>query len=255
MKVFAIADLHLSLHDGVLTKPMARFGDAWLNHHEQIADAWRGTVAGGDLVLVPGDISWAMRPAEAAEDLAWLHALPGTKVLLNGNHDYWMPSSRRKLAGHLPASMVALRHEALRLGRVILFGTRLWNVPGLSLPVKSSMDGEPMPPNDPRKSEEDARLLERELGRLRLAADAAAALAREEEPDIQVCMTHFPPTDASGTVSAATEIIGATGATVCVFGHVHGSLDGPFSTKLDGVSYRMVAADAVGFRPVQIGDI
>ncbi|MCP4678554.1 MAG: hypothetical protein GY854_24195, partial [Deltaproteobacteria bacterium] len=89
MKIFAIADLHLSLRDGVLTKPMDRFGEHWKDHHGRIADDWTARVGSDDIVLLPGDISWALKPHEAAEDLAWIHALPGRKVILKGNHDFW----------------------------------------------------------------------------------------------------------------------------------------------------------------------
>ena len=86
MKIWAISDLHLS---GAKPKPMDIFGSQWKNHPEKIARAWRERVAPEDLVLCPGDLSWAMNLEEAAPDLAYFAALPGKKILMRGNHDFW----------------------------------------------------------------------------------------------------------------------------------------------------------------------
>src|SRR5690348_14172418 len=88
-RVFALADLHLSSSGA---KPMAVFGAIWSDHAGRMAAAWDETVGPGDVVLLPGDLSWARNLDEAREDLAWIGARPGAKVLLRGNHDSWWAS-------------------------------------------------------------------------------------------------------------------------------------------------------------------
>lgn len=92
MRVFAIADIHLSK---AFPKPMNIFGPEWDGHPEAVFEEWQKVVGEDDLVIVAGDISWAMKLPEAMLDLADLAKLPGIKVLLRGNHDYWWPSISR----------------------------------------------------------------------------------------------------------------------------------------------------------------
>ena len=86
MSIFVIADLHLSF--GV-NKPMDIFGSNWERHEEKIAKSWKGKVKEEDLVLLPGDFSWAMKLEDTQKDFEYLNSLPGKKLLLKGNHDYW----------------------------------------------------------------------------------------------------------------------------------------------------------------------
>src|SRR5690606_13572844 len=86
LNIFAIGDLHLP---GRQDKPMDVFGSAWENHPQKIREAWREVVSEDDVVLVPGDISWAMTLADAEDDLAYLGSLPGRIIMIRGNHDYW----------------------------------------------------------------------------------------------------------------------------------------------------------------------
>lgn len=86
MKIFAIGDLHLSFN---ANKPMNIFGAGWENHYKRIEKNWRKNISYEDVVLIPGDISWAMRFQQAQVDLDWLEALPGKKICIKGNHDYW----------------------------------------------------------------------------------------------------------------------------------------------------------------------
>ena len=114
MTLFAIGDLHLP---GGEEKPMDIFGDQWENHFAHIAADWRARVKDGDVVLIPGDISWAMQLECAVPDLQKIGALPGRKVLIKGNHDYWW-NSVSKLRRVLPEGMSALQHDALDMLRL-----------------------------------------------------------------------------------------------------------------------------------------
>ena len=226
MRVFAIADPHLSSRD---PKPMDVFGTTWQRHPEAFFEGWQRVVGEDDLVLVPGDISWAMRLEDALPDLAAIAALPGRSVLLRGNHDYWWPSLR-KLRAALPEGMHAIQHDAIRVGDVIVAGTRGWTVPGTH-----------------GSDAHDERIYRRELHRLRLSLDAAASLG----PGSLVVMLHFPPTNPRGDASEMLDLIAAAAPRALVFGHVHS--DAPVHVPtLPGTVVRFVAADALRFEPALI---
>lgn len=120
MRVFALADLHLS---GSVNKPMDVFGPTWDNHLARIREAWLETVGEEDLVLIPGDVSWAMHLAEAKTDLCTIASFPGKKLILRGNHDYWW-NSLAKVRGALPEGMYALQNDAFVFGDVAIAGSR-----------------------------------------------------------------------------------------------------------------------------------
>lgn len=224
MRVFAIADPHLSRAD---PKPMTIFGDGWLGHPERFFGGWRETVAEDDLVLVPGDVSWAMTLKGALYDLSDLAELPGQKVLLRGNHDYWW-SSLTKLRAALPAGMFAVQNDALRFGSVVVAGTRGWVTPGSS-----------------DFSAEDEKIYTRELGRLRLSLAAAAKLKRPG--DRLIVMLHYPPTNLKLEPSGFTELLAGAGADAVVFGHLHGERRA-VETIGETPAY-LVSADALSFVP------
>jgi uncharacterized protein len=205
------------------------FCASWRGHPEAFFAGWRETVQDDDLVLVAGDVSWAMRLDQALPDLEAIAALPGSTVLLRGNHDYWWPSLR-KLRAALPQGMHAIQHDALRFGGVRVAGTRGWTAPG-----------------SPGWSEQDQRIYARELERLRLSLDAAARLG---EGDL-VVMLHFPPTNPRGEPSEMLDLVAAARPHALVFGHVHG--DAPVHVpEIGGTRVRFVAADALRFRPAVI---
>jgi predicted phosphohydrolase len=242
LRIFAIGDLHLSLEDGRLRKPMDVFGEHWRDHHERIAADWRSRVGAEDLVLMPGDLSWARDLEEAEEDLRWLGALPGTKVLIRGNHDWWISGSRKRVRDALPKSVRLILGDCLTLGDVLLFGTRYWQDPDLEF---QGLEGiEIAPPL------ENARILEREVTRLRASVAAAGktAAARTFPFRLKIALLHFPPTDFRGVRTAATEILAGFGVDACVFGHIHNLRDAPEHVHVDGVSYWPVSCDLIDFR-------
>lgn len=227
MRVLAIADPHLSSVD---PKPMDIFGGNWEGHPEAFFSGWREVVREDDLVLIPGDISWAMRLEDALVDLADIAALPGRKVLLRGNHDYWWPSISR-LRRELPAGMFAIQNDALRLGDVIIAGTRGWLCPGAH-----------------GFTEQDAKIYRREVERLRLSLAAARKLGEGR----LVVMLHFPPMNFRGEESAFIELLREAEPAAIVFGHVHGeSAEKVLSTDF-GLPFQFVAADALRFKPALI---
>src|ERR1700690_1967274 len=111
MAIWAIADLHLAF--GTPEKSMEVFGEPWITYTDKIKKNWLELISSEDLVLIHGDISWAMRPEEARIDLEWIHQLPGTKVILRGNHDYWW-TSLRQIEKILPPPLHLIQNKAFQ---------------------------------------------------------------------------------------------------------------------------------------------
>jgi predicted phosphohydrolase len=261
VRVFALSDPHLSL--GTPGKEMDRFGPQWVGHAARMAAAWDATVRADDLVLVPGDVSWASSLAQAGPDLLWLAARPGAKVIGKGNHEHWWPDSRRKLAAALPPGVHALHAEALRFGDVALCGTRLWDVPGQSWHDVIAWAGEPI---SPEQTEVDAaaslKVYQRELLRL----DRALAALDRSAP-LRIAMLHYPPVGPAPVAAggAAPRLQGneltarfeQAGVQHVVFGHVHAlkaEARARIGGTLHGVHYRLAAVDFIGFAPVLIAE-
>ena len=221
MRVFAIADPHLSR---VRPKPMTIFGPAWQGHPEAFFRGWREVVGPQDLVIVAGDISWAMRLSEALPDLMDLSALPGEKVLLKGNHDYWWPSISR-LRAVLPEGMYALQNDALVLKGVAVAGTRGWEYPP--------------------KTPEDERIFAREVERLELSLKAVRARPYRH----LILAFHFPPFGPGGEPTALLQKAVEANPEAIVYGHLHGADPERLPKAYNGIPLHLVAADVLGFRP------
>jgi predicted phosphohydrolase len=230
MRLFAIADLHLS---HARAKPMDVFDPAWKNHAQRIESNWRAAVRDDDAVMVAGDLSWAMRLDDARPDLVWLDSLPGRKVLIRGNHDYWW-STLRKIQQAAGPSLTFLQHNALKLGRYVVCGARLWSAPNAGWPSWTEDE-------DVAK---DEKLWQRELIRLGLSLDDA-----RDQAGTKVAMVHFPPVGQSGEPTEASRMLEDAGVEACVFGHLHGG-EIPWKDQvIRGIRYFLVSCDQIGFAP------
>ncbi len=212
------------------------FGAGWTHHPEKIRRAWLELVAPGDVVLMPGDLSWAMTLEQARTDFSYLGTLPGRIVLIRGNHDYWW-SSISKVRSALPPNVVALQNDHLVLGQGwAVCGTRGWTVPGSSA----------------FHPDEDMKIYLRELQRLELSLKSAVQAGAERI----LCMLHYPPTNERREPSGFTRLLDAYPVVHCVYGHLHGAARRHALTGLmGGVRYHLVACDAIQFRPVLIETI
>lgn len=231
MSVYAISDLHLP---GGEKKPMDIFGAHWANHFDRIRADWRKKVSPGDLVLLPGDISWAMQLSDALGDLAAIGELPGRKVLLRGNHDYWWSAITRVRAA-LPADMYALQNDAIAFDEAIVCGSRGWVLP-----------------ESPASTEDDRKIYARELQRLTLSLEKADALRAERAAQGQapplMAMLHYPPVGERKQPSEVTALLTHYDVSDAVYGHLHGpGLHGAFEGVLDGVRYHQTSCDGLGF--------
>ncbi len=230
MNLFAMGDLHLP---GGQDKPMSVFGPQWDDHFRRVSEDWQARVKPEDTVLIPGDISWAMQLTEAREDLEKIGLLPGRKVLIRGNHDYWWGAITR-VREAMPEGMIALQQDAFDLGDLVVCGTRGWMIPT----AEATLD------------EGGGKRYRRELGRLKTALERADSLARGRPV---VAMLHYPPLMKNQMSSGFTELLEQAGVRVCVYGHLHGAgIQAGFSGEQRGVRYELTSCDSLRFQMKKI---
>ena len=235
MKIYAIGDLHLSFNEaGEETKPMAVFGKAWENHWQKIKNNWLSSIKAEDVILLPGDISWALQLEEAIPDFLELSRLPGTKVFIKGNHDLWW-QSLKKIRKILPEELVFIQNNHYSLGdRVAIAGTRGWLMPG-----------------DVGFSGHDQKIYRREVGRLRLSLQSVPDNCREI-----IAVFHFPPINSKQEENELTDLLQEFGVKKCVYAHLHGhSLQGALRGEKWGIEFILASADGIGFSPIIIKDL
>ena len=230
MKLYAIGDLHLPGGDD---KPMNVFGDHWDGHFERISADWRARVTAVDLVLIPGDISWAMQLDPARPDLRAIAALPGRKVILKGNHDYWWTSITQVRAA-IGETMRAVQNDAVDLGEVVVCGSRGWLIPTQDTPL----------------SAEDEKVTARELIRMEMSLQAAAKMAQGRPV---VAMMHYPPLYDMERDTAFTQLMEKYGVHTVVYGHLHGAgIRVAYNGAHNSVNYRLVSCDSLSFELAEI---
>ena len=228
MALYVIADLHLSLG---ADKPMDVF-PGWKDYVQRLEKNWTALVKPEDTVVVAGDISWAMRLEDAAADFAFLNGLPGEKLLLKGNHDYWW-STRSKIDAFFQeqgfSTLHILHNCAYRVGDVAVCGTRGW--------LYNS------------ETAEDKKIVAREAGRL------LASLAEGEklggEPMV---FLHYPPVYDSMECGGILDILEERRISHCYFGHIHGQYAARKALvgEYRGVRMHLISCDFVNFTPVLV---
>lgn len=222
--IYAIGDLHLP---GGLDKSMHIFGDHWEGHFDKIAADWSQRVRDQDIVLIPGDISWAMRLDEALTDLQAIGRLAGRKIIIRGNHDYWW-GGISALRALLPPNMYALQNDAVQLQGVVFCGSRGWVQP-------ASAD-----------DNENRKIYARELLRMELSLQQGRKLSASAR---LVVLTHYPPCDETGRQTPFTQLFDRYGASDVVYGHLHGAAcANGFQGQIHDVCYHLCSCDALGFQ-------
>lgn len=228
MKIFAIADLHF---DSLKEKPMNIFGDNWIDHEEKIIENWKQVVSENDLVLVPGDISWAVKLNDAVADLLRIDELPGIKIIGKGNHDYWWSTSNKLDKLNLK-TIKFLKNNSYEFNGVSVCGTRGWNT------MEEHMED---------KSNE--KIYFRELNRLRISLECAV-----KKNNKLIVMLHYPPFSSIGLPNEFFQILKEFGADVCIYGHLHGE-EGHKNVKeglIDEIEVHCVSSDYMDFKPKMI---
>lgn len=225
MSLFAIGDLHLPGGD---EKPMDVFGSHWDGHFQRISEDWRSRVQDSDTVLIPGDISWAMQLRDALPDLQAINALPGRKIILKGNHDYWW-NTLSQVKSALPQGMTAIQHSAVDVGDAVICGTRGWTLPTAETPL----------------SAKDQKVFEREVLRLDMALQAAMKILQDRP---LVVMMHYPPLYDLERDTAFTQVLERYPVTTVVYGHLHGAgIRAGYNGVWHGINYRLTSCDSLNF--------
>jgi len=246
MHIWAIGDLHLSF--GVPDKSMAVFGSNWKEHAQKIASNWKGLISPEDLVLIPGDISWALKPEDAVPDLEWIDSLPGTKVMIKGNHDFWW-GSLKKTTAILPPSIHLIQNNAFHFKDIAIGGARLWDTPEYSFHSFIEFQENPRAKKEDLVQEElNQNIFNRELERLTLSLQEV-----DKQATIRIAMTHYPPIGADMKPSRAAQILEEHNIDICVFGHLHNLKESALSFgEKNGVRYSLTSCDYLNFKPIRL---
>jgi len=228
MALYAIGDTHLSLGSD---KPMDVFGPGWEGYVDRLREGF-SQVREEDTVVLCGDLSWGMSLEESRADFAFLNALPGRKLLLKGNHDYWWTTAAKMNAFFAENgfdTLSILHNNCSLYGEIALCGTRGWFY-------------------EEDRGEHSQKIFNREL--IRLEASLKAAGEREK-----ICFFHYPPLCQGYRCGEIIELLERYGVRTCCYGHLHGpGHRQAVCGVVDGIDYKLVSADYLGFRPEKICD-
>ena len=236
MAIFAIADLHLDTKSN--QKSMEVFGNRWKDYVFKIQKNWRALVQSSDTVVIPGDVSWALTLQDALLDLQWIDALPGKKILMKGNHDFWwstLTKMKRFFEENNILTIDILHNNAIETEDYILAGSRGWFVDKSVQPVKAlTADYE--------------KILNREKIHLRMSLEEAKKMQSSSGKEILVFF-HFPPIWNGFECVEIIDVLKEYNIERVFFGHIHGSYNVSSSFEYNGIKFKMVSADFVDFIP------
>ena len=228
MALYAIGDLHLSLGSD---KPMDVFGGGWSNYTDKIRAGFE-RLGPDDVCVVCGDISWGMSLEESLDDFLFLSDLPGKKIIMKGNHDYWWSTVAKMTAFFRENgidSIDILHNNCFYYGDAAICGSRGWI-------LETETD-----------KEENAKITAREAGRLR------ASLAAADPTKEKLCFFHYPPRLRDMVNSEILAVMNEYGVKDCWYGHIHGhGHRHAVRGEVEGVHYEMVSADFIDFAPKKI---
>lgn len=229
MAIWVIGDLHLSFNEN---KPMDIFGDNWKNHEKKIKKDWLSKVKKNDLVILPGDFSWSMYLEDTVKDFEYLNNLPGKKILLKGNHDYWwttVTKMRKFIKDHNFENIDFLYNNSYEYKNYIIAGTKGWALSG---------------------EEYDPKFIEREKQRLRLSIKDGIDKYGEEKKII--VFMHYPPTTKNGEMDFI-KIMKKHNVKRCYYGHLHSkSIKDAVEGKVEGIELKLTSADGLNFKILKI---
>lgn len=229
MALYTIGDLHLSLNSD---KSMDVFGPGWADYVARIREGF-STLTEADTTVLCGDLSWGMSLEESLEDLKFINALPGRKILLKGNHDYWW-NTARKMENFFKEngldSLEILHNNCKYYGDIALCGTRGWFY---------ELDSE---------GTHNGKMMAREVGRLEASLQAAGEAEK-------LCFLHYPPLYTGYRCPEILALLQKYGVKRCFYGHLHGaSHRRRIEGDCGGTDFALVAADYLGFKPLKICD-
>ncbi len=236
MSIYIIGDLHLSFKD---PKPMDIFGDNWENHEEKIKQDWISKVNEEDTVILAGDFSWAMKLEDTLLDFEYINKLPGKKILLKGNHDYWwttVTNMRKFLKENNIQNVDFLYNNSYEIENKVICGTRGW-----SLSVEDTA--------------QDQKIIDREINRLKLSIeDAISKYGTDKEI---IAILHYPPVTQANILKNETtpfiQILKEYNIKKCYYGHLHGSsIKDAVNGNVGEIELYLISADGVDFKLQEI---
>lgn len=233
MSIFVIADLHLSFNQ---PKPMDIFGDNWSGHEEKIRKNWIKNVKEKDLVIIPGDFSWETYLEDTKLDFEYLNKLPGKKIMLKGNHDYWwttLTNMKKFLKENKFTNIEFLYNNSYEFQDKIICGTRGWSI---------------------ADEEIDKKLINRELIRLELSLKDSL---KYEEHKERIVFMHYPPITKAKLITNQevkfVKLMKKYNVKRCYYGHLHGlSINDAIEGKVEGIQFKLVSADGLDFKLLKI---
>lgn len=227
MALYAIGDLHLSLN---AQKPMDVFGGAWSGYMEKLKSGF-SSVKPDDTTVLMGDLSWALDLDGARDDFAWINNIPGRKIILKGNHDYWWSTATKFQAfcrDNGFDKMHILNNNHFEYDGFAICGSRGWFF------------------EEERSSDHDEKVFKRELIRLEASLRSAGDLPK-------LVFLHYPPRYKGYTCDEMLEIFDRYQVRHCFYGHLHGASHTLAMEGLwDGVEYKLLSADRLNFQPYRI---
>lgn len=227
MALYAISDLHLA---SSVEKPMDIFGDNWLNHQDKIEENWKRLISDEDTVLIAGDISWSMSVEHGIEDLNFINGLPGRKILVRGNHDYWWQGITK--LNSMFDNMHFIQNNFFPYEDYAVCGSRGWLLTNYS-----------------KFSDHDRKIYDRELLRIRMSFDAAVKAGYKK----LICMIHYPPVFPNMMNNEFIDLFREYNVEKVIYGHIHGGgLSNVFEGTIDGTEYILTSCDYIDFSPIRI---
>ena len=228
MALYAIGDLHLSMTSD---KPMDVFGARWENHVEKLREGF-SALTEDDVCVLCGDLSWGMSIVDCLDDFRFIASLPGRKIVLKGNHDYWWTTrakAERFFAENGIEGIEILNNNCVMYDeKTAICGTRGWFY------------------EEETGAAHDRKIMDREIGRLETSLKAAGDAEK-------LCFLHYPPIFRDYICREMLDMLAAYGVRRCFYGHIHGiGHKFAFEGLRGGVDYRLVSADYVDFRPVRV---
>ena len=233
MSIYTIGDLHLSFKN---PKPMNIFGENWENHEERIKIDWISKVKEEDTIIHPGDFSWGMKLEDTIPDFEYLNSLPGKKILLKGNHEYWwttITNMKKFLKENDFNNIDFLQNNSIVVENKIICGTRGWTLNNI-------------------ETENSKKILAREAIRLELSIKDAISKTENEEKEIIVFM-HYPPIIKQVLHTDFFKILKKYNIKRCYYAHLHGkSLEEAVQGNIGGIEFKNVSADGLNFKLLKI---
>lgn len=228
MSLFAIADLHLSFGTD---KPMDVFV-GWDNYIDKLTNNWLKLVTDEDTVVIAGDISWAMKLEDTKKDFEFINSLPGRKIFLKGNHDYWWETCN-KMNNYLIKNefdkINILFNNSYECDDFVVCGTRGWIIDS--------------------SSQEDLSILNREVGRLKMSLDSAKESSKEK-----VVFLHYPPVYGNLVCDKIVDVLKEYDVKKCYYGHIHGTnmISNCINGEYKGVNFKLISCDGLNFTPLLV---